>query len=83
MNTFEFTNKTLFLELYNNSSKGWFHLKFSTKKICVIVKPQHLTYSALKTKYTALEPEPKTNLIILIKYIKCLNTRDIGTEGKL
>lgn len=34
-----------------------------------------------QTKYTALEPESKTTLI-LIKYIKCLNMRDTGTEGK-
>lgn len=34
------------------------------------------------SNYTALEPESKTNLI-LIQYIKCLNTRDTGTEGKL
>lgn len=35
-----------------------------------------------QTKYTALEPESQTNLI-LIEYIKCLNTGDTGTEGKL
>lgn len=65
------------------TSKGWFHLKFSTQiQKCVLIKPQHLTYSALKTKYFALEPESETNLIF-IKYIKCLNARNNSTEGKL
>lgn len=35
-----------------------------------------------QTSNFALEPESETNLI-LIKYIKCLNTRDTGTEGEL
>lgn len=36
---------------------------------------QTTTFNLLstQTKYTALKPESKTNLI-LIKYIKCLNT---------
>lgn len=63
------------------TSKEWFHLKFSThKKKC----DSQTTFNLLstQTKYTALEPESKTTLI-LIKYIKCLNMRDTGTEGKL
>lgn len=53
----------------------------TNKKMC---DNQTTTFNLLstQTKYTALEPESKTNLI-LIKYIKCINTRDTGTEGKL
>lgn len=61
------------------TSKEWFHLKFSTHtKKC----DSQTTFNLLstQTKYTALEPESKTTLI---KYIKCLNTRDTGTKGKL
>lgn len=64
------------------TSKEWFHLKFSTKiKKC---DNQTTTFNlfSTQTKYNALEPESKTNLI-LIKYINCLNTGDTGTEGKL
>lgn len=63
------------------TSKEWFRLKFSTQKMC---DSQTTTFNLLstQTKYTALEPESKTTLI-LIKYIKCLNTRDTGTKGKL
>lgn len=75
MNTFEFTNKTLFLKLYNSKwlLKDSFISSFHTnQKMC---DTQTTTFNPLstQTKYTALEPESKTNLI-LIKYIKCLNT---------
>lgn len=64
------------------TTKGWFHLKFSIQiKKC---DNQTATFNLLstQTRYTALELESKTNLV-LIKYIKCFNTRDTGTEGKL
>lgn len=62
------------------TSKEWFHLKFFTQikkkrdnQTTVLLSIQH-------SNYTALEPESKTNSI-LIKYINCLNIKDTGTAG--
>lgn len=68
MNTFEFTNKTLSSNYTTAmTSKGWFHLKFSTQ-VKTVWQANHINMNMLllssQTKNFTLEAVSQTHLLL-------------------
>lgn len=86
MNTFEFTNKTLSSNYTTEmTSKGWFHLKFSTQ-VKTVWQSNHINMNILSTQTKSFTLEAVSDCISNIcstRDIKCLIARGIGTASKL